>query len=225
MDISNILSATQNAQAANNDKKTGNSQLGKDGFLQLLVAQMRNQDPINPMDGKEFASQLAQFNSVEQLINLNKGMAGLAQSQEMMSQGLSNTMAASLTGKSIRAVSDRINVNAGEENTINYKLGNTATEATIKIKDSAGNVVRTEKLENLGSGSHKWTWDGKSDAGSRVPDGEYSVEIEAKNGDDSVGALTYQQGIAEKIRYTENGVRLIVNGVAIPLGNVEEIGV
>lgn len=225
MDISNILSTTQNSQTNQSQSHAGKSQIGKEGFLQLLVAQMRNQDPINPMNGQEFAAQLAQFNSVEQLINLNKGITGLAQSQDMMSQGLSNTMAASLTGKSIRAVSDRISVKANEESTINFKLNNTATKAIVKILDSAGNVVRTEELENLGSGNHTWTWDGKSNAGSRVPEGEYTVEIDAKNGDDPVGALTYQQGIAEKIRYTENGVRLIVNGVAIPLGNVEEIGV
>lgn len=224
MDISNILSSTQNSQAKANSK-AGKNQMGKEGFLQLLVAQMRNQDPTNPMDGTQFASQLAQFNSVEQLINLNKGMAGLAQSQEMMSQGLSNTMAASLTGKSIRAVSDRVHVEAGEESTINFKLGNTATKATIEITDAAGNVVRTEELKNLGSGNHKWTWDGKSDGGNSVPEGEYSIKIEAKSGDENVAALTYQEGIAEKVRYTENGVRLIVNGVAIPLGNVEEIGV
>lgn len=224
MDISNIIASSQ-AQSQQTNTKLGKNQLGKDGFLQLLVAQMKNQDPINPMDGTEFASQLAQFNSVEQLINVNDGIAQLAQSQQMMSSGLSNTMAASLTGKNIRAITDKVNVQAGEDTTIPFKLNNIADNVEITIKDSAGNVVRTATLENLSDGDHSWTWDGKASDGSRVPEGTYSVDVKATNGDSEVKALIYQEGIAEKVRYSENGVELIVNGVAIPLGDVEEIGI
>ena len=223
MDISNIVSAQ--SQSGQVNSKKGNSELGQDGFLQLLVAQMQNQDPINPMDGTEFASQLAQFNSVEQLINVNDGIARLTQSQNAMSNGLSNTLAASLAGKNIRAISDKVNIQAGEESTIPFRLNNTATNVEITITDAAGNTVRTESLENLPQGKQSWTWDGKSSSGGSVPEGTYSVEISAQNGDTEVNALMYQEGMAEKVRYTEKGVELIVNGVAIPLGDVEEIGV
>ncbi len=225
MDISNIIAPTAQSQAGQANSKAESGELGKDGFLQLLVAQMKNQDPINPMDGKEFASQLAQFNSVEQLINLNDGVASLAQSQQVMSQGLSNTMAASLTGKSVQAITDKINVGTGAENPVQFKLNNSASSATITITDAAGNTVRTEELENLSSGEHTWNWDGLSGAGNRVPEGTYSVQVAARNGESEVGALTYQQGSAEKVRYTDEGVKLVVNGVEIPLGDVEEIGV
>ena len=80
MDIANIAASLQQSASNSESSKLGNKSLGKEGFLKLLVTQMQNQDPINPMDGTKFASQLAQFNSVEQLINVNDGIESLAQS-------------------------------------------------------------------------------------------------------------------------------------------------
>jgi len=108
MDITSLQN--QPGAGTRQSGQSSRSSLGKEEFLQLLVAQLRNQDPINPMDSKEFASQLAQFNSVEQLINLNEGMQSLAQNQQITGNGLNNTMAASLTGQSLRALSDQIAV-------------------------------------------------------------------------------------------------------------------
>jgi len=226
MNISNIAAAA--SKQAQNQNKTGqaaNSTLGKNGFLKLLVAQMRNQNPTNPMSGTKFATQLAQFNSVEQLINLNNGMSKLTNSQQSMSRSLSNTMAASLAGKNIKAISDKIHLQHGKDCKIPFELNHVASQATIMIKDSSGNTVRKVQLKNLSSGDHTWTWNGKSNDGSSVPAGNYSVKVNAKNGSSKVSALTYQQGKAEKVRYTQNGVELMVNGVAIPLGKVKEIGI
>ncbi|MDZ7772883.1 MAG: flagellar hook capping FlgD N-terminal domain-containing protein [Balneolaceae bacterium] len=216
----------QNGEEDNGQSSTvtGKASLGKNDFLQLLVAQMKNQDPINPMDGTQFASQLAQFNSVEQLINLNEGMNMMARSQQNMNTGLSNTMASTLAGKSIRALSDQVALSPTGDTDIQFELNNVATSAQLTIKDAAGNVVRSEELGNLGSGDHTWTWDGRSDAGSRVPEGNYSVNIEASNGDAEVDVLTFMEGIAEKVSYTGEGVRLLVNGVYLPLGDVETVG-
>ncbi|MGD8428088.1 MAG: flagellar hook capping FlgD N-terminal domain-containing protein [Balneolaceae bacterium] len=224
MNISNIAGLTQptnsNAQAG----KKGNKSLGKEDFLKLLVTQMKNQDPINPMDGAKFASQLAQFNSVEQLVNLNKGVDSLATSQQALNSGISNTMAASLAGKDIRAFSSKVGLAAGKDTQIQFKLNDIATEVKVTITDAAGNTVRTENLKNLGSGNHSWRWDGTSDAGKHVPEGIYSVNVSAKNGDDDVKALTFTEGKAEKVHYSSNGVELLVNGIYVPLGDVEEIG-
>lgn len=234
MEITNNLPGTgqtQNSRQSGtsqdngqNTTATGKASLGKNDFLQLLVAQMKNQDPINPMDGTQFASQLAQFNSVEQLINLNEGMNLMAESQQMMNTGLSNTMASSLAGKSIRALSDKVALQPTGDADIQFKLNNVATSSRLTIKDAAGNVVRTQDLGNLGSGDHTWTWDGRSDSGSRVPEGTYSVSIEASNGDAKVDVLTFMEGTAEKVNYSGEGVRLLVNGVYIPLGDVETVG-
>lgn len=222
MDIANIQSQT--AAAYSQAETRGKSSLGQQEFLQLLVAQMRNQDPINPLDGTEFASQLAQFNSVEQLINVNNSLSILQESQDMMSASLSNSMASSLAGKEIRAISDRVKLEAAESPDIHFKLNNEATEVEIVIRNAVGSEVRRETLEGLTSGEHSWQWDGKNNAGHRLADGNYVVEILASNGDSDVGAITFIDGVASKVRYTADGIKLSVNGIDIPIGDVEEVG-
>jgi flagellar basal-body rod modification protein FlgD len=225
MNVSNITSNASQKQNQQKPAQTNDNKLGKDAFLQLLVAQMKNQDPTQPMDGRKLAAQLAQFSSVEQLTNLNTAMGKLVKSQDNMSQSLSNTMAASLAGKEVQAVSDRIHLQTGEDCTIPFQLGSTAANVKITITDSNGTTVRTAKLENLPAGENTWSWDGKTNEGNKVPEGSYAVHIDAQNGDSNVKTLVYQQGTAEKVRYTPEGVRLIINGVAVPLGNVKEIGI
>lgn len=224
----NISTITSNAAQGQNQKQnapSGSSKLGKDAFLQLLVAQMKNQDPTNPMDGRKLVTQLAQFNSVEQLINLNDGMSDLMKNQSNMSKSLVNTMASTLAGKKVEAVSDKVQLQAGKKSTIQFRLGNIADKVNISIIDSAGNIVKTGQLQNLSDGIHNWTWNGKTNNGNRAPEGVYEIQIKAQNGDDNVGAVTYQKGVAEKVRYTPNGVKLMVNGVPVSLGNVKEIGI
>lgn len=224
MDIGNILSQSQSQQL--NDTKSGNAgnaSLGKDDFLKLLVTQMRNQDPINPMDGKEFAAQLAQFNSVEQLINVNKGIESLAQSQQDLNSGLNNSMAASLAGKEVKALSNQISLKDGNA-VIDFRLKHASTETQVIITDSMGNIVRSDQLGSFSNGDQSWVWDGTSDHGEEVPDGIYSIEVNAQNENGDVESITFTRGIAESVKYTENGVKLLVNGAYIPIGDIEEIG-
>ncbi|MGF1670597.1 MAG: flagellar hook assembly protein FlgD [Balneolaceae bacterium] len=216
-----------NQALAGNTQSTQNTngQLGKNEFLQLLVAQLQNQDPINPMDGTEFATQLAQFNSVEQLINMNEGIAELSRAQDIMSNGLTNSLASSLAGKTVKVLSNQIAVGESGKSEISFRLNQLASDAEIIVRDANGTVIRTDKMENLSPGDHIWEWNGKTDDGNRVPEGVYTVEVKAKNGDSNISALTFMEGQVEKVRFTGEGVKLLVNGVLISLGNVEEIGV
>lgn len=222
MDIGNITSKAQQLNGNSKSDNTGNTSLGKNDFLKLLVTQMRNQDPINPMDGKEFAAQLAQFNSVEQLINVNKGIEMLAQSQQDLNNGLNNSMAASLVGKEVKGLSNQVSLKDGNA-VIDFKLQNASDETQVVITDSIGNIVRSEQLGSLGNGDQNWTWDGTSNAGEEVPEGVYSFEIMAQNEKGDVESITFTRGIAESVKYTEEGVKLLVNGAYISIGNIEEI--
>lgn len=222
MDISQVLSAQQNVQPTSNDQQQTNS-MGKEGFLQLLVAQMKNQDPTNPLKGTEFATQLAQFNSVEQLLNLNSSMESMVNSQEMMASSLSNVMTASLVGKSVTAVGDQLHLEAGGTAGVNYRLNGSAETVEITIKDMSGNVIRTENLSGLSSGDNTWEWDGKDSSGQTAAEGTYQVEIEALNGDSEVKALALVEGEVDSVKYGSEFIELIVDGVSVNLGDVEEV--
>lgn len=222
MNVQNIGSPGQLTGSSN---ASGGNTMGQQQFLQLLVAQMRNQDPINPMNGTEFASQLAQFNSVEQLISVNNGLGSLQNSQNLMSSSLTNSLAASLTGKQVRAISDQVHLGVGEPADIQFKLYNEAEEVEIIIRNASGTEVRRETLKGVSSGEQSWQWDGMNDAGDRMGDGNYTVEVKARNGESNVDALVFVEGVASKVRYSGEGVLLTVNGIEVPIGDIEQVGI
>jgi len=222
MDINSINANT--ASAFQKQNSVGKTDMGQKQFLQLLVAQMRNQDPINPVDGADFASQLAQFNSVEQLIDVNSGLDTLQSSQDLMSASLTNSMAATLTGKQVRAISDQVNLSAEGNSEINFKLRSAAEEVEIVIRNASGTEVRRETLNGVSSGDNNWTWDGLNNSGERLGEGNYQVEVIAKNGDENVNALVFMEGVASKVRFSGNGVFLSINGIEVPISDVEEVG-
>ncbi len=227
MDVNNTIplggwQAAAQSQSASERNNASNSALGQQEFLHLLVAQMRNQDPINPLDGAEFAAQLAQFNTVEQLIHLNQGMGLLQTSQELMSSSMTNSMAASLAGKDIRALSSEVRLGSGDAD-VRYRLNNSASNVEIIVRSSSGAEVRREVIGGASAGDHTWRWDGRNDAGERLAEGLYRIEIQAGNDGDPVGVLTYAEGAVEKVRFTGQGIFLHVNGVDIPIGDVEEV--
>lgn len=219
--ITQIRSETS---AINRLSATPGSDLGKDEFLRLLVTQLQNQDPVNPMDSSQFASQLAQFNSVEQLINVNDSLSAMIQSQELIGTGLNNTLASSLPGKNVKAASNQVALDSTRESEIHFDLGQAATEIELTIRNASGDVVRTVTLENKNLGEHSWTWDGKANDGKSLAEGTYTVSVEAKNGENAVQAQTYVKGTVDKVKYTNQGVQLLVNGMFIGVGDVEEIG-
>ncbi len=221
MDISQLQGGMGPANATG---KNDNAELGKDEFLKLLVAQLQNQDPINPQDGAEFAAQLAQFNSVEQLINVNDGLEYLSDQQQSMSEGVTNTLAATLAGREVKAHTDKITINEEVSDVpIHFKLNKVMDGGELVIRNEGGDVVRNVDLGVFQAGDHEFTWDGLDNRGENVEPGTYSIEIQP-DGDQDVTPITYLHGEAESVRYTGSGVQLMVNGISIPLADVEEIG-
>jgi len=224
MNVTQTNNAQTNLTPTNKPETVSKGKLGKNDFLKLLVTQMKNQDPINPMDSKEFASQLAQFNSVEQLIGVNKSLSTLQNSQKMMRTEMTNSMASSLAGKQVSALSNKIKIKAGGSAGINYELNNPADKVQIVIKDAeSGAEVRTETFDRVPAGKNKWGWNGKNDNGVSVPQGQYKVEINAKNGDKSVNSRMLVKGTANRVRFSGNGVMVSVDGVEVPIGNIETV--
>ena len=116
MDLNSISNNNVVNSAVNSQTTNSNSVLGKDDFLQLLITQLKNQDPLNPTDGTEFASQLAQFSSLEQLTNLNDAIQQNMNNSYYLTQSINNSLASNLVGKNVTVLSDSI-TNSGQGET------------------------------------------------------------------------------------------------------------
>lgn len=146
-------------------------------FLTLLTEQMKNQDPLDPLDSTQFVNQLVDFSSVEQQISQNQNLESLLALQANSAE----TAAVSYIGKEA-TVSTPDTVLANNSAEWNYVLPRDANTTTLIVRDQAGRLVNTINGET-GSGTHNLTWDGKSSGGSQMPDGLYSLEVLANDSD------------------------------------------
>ena len=200
----------------------GNTQqvLGKDDFLNLLVAQLQNQDPLNPMDSTQFTSQLAQFSSLEQLSNINTGLTRLQDSQE----GNGQSLAVGYIGKHVLAEGDVVALGATGGADLHFELASDAVATQINIYDAAGEYVRTLETGTLTAGRQALAWDGKDGSGRRIGAGQYSFEVLAVDADGSmvkVNPLVSTPVIG--VRFEDGRPLLLTEGQAIPMENVREV--
>lgn len=157
------------------------SAVDKQAFLQLLVAQLQNQDPLSPMTGTEFVSQLAQFSVVEQAIAQSAQLELIS----LQLSGLASNEAINLIGKEVTVRGDTIAFDGDNPTGFSVNLETEATTVTVTIRDADGNAIRTMELGAQPSGPLTIPWDGTDDNGNTVPAGSYSVDISAsdENGD------------------------------------------
>jgi flagellar basal-body rod modification protein FlgD len=222
VDVQALLAATATSSSTSTTK--GKSALGKDDFLKLLIVQLRNQDPMDPMKGTEFATQLAQFSSVEQLSNINTNLTDSISANQLMTQSIGNALAATMIGKDIKASSSAVTLTGSNSPTIGYTLGADAATVSIKIYDDSGAIVRTIQKTNLLKGDNKVTWDGSDDDGIHLAAGDYTVKVEAADVDaKAITATSYTTGTISGVRFTANGTVFVVGGVEIPLSQILEI--
>jgi flagellar basal-body rod modification protein FlgD len=201
---------------------TGNT-MAKDEFLKLLVTQLSHQDPLKPMESHEFASQLAQFSSLEQLQNMNGTMEEGIMSDYMMTQSINNTLATTLIGKTAMASGNDISF-TGDPTTIQFKLNAPAETVTVTIKDSDGNIVKTITDTGFSEGLNSIEWNGENAVGDNVSAGEYSYSVSAYDGNEAaVSATPLIAGEIEGITFEEVGIVLMINGQTISLNEVLEI--
>jgi flagellar basal-body rod modification protein FlgD len=182
IDVIGQATTASNASGSTSATDDQNS-MGKEDFLTLLVAQLQNQDPLNPDDPTEFTAQLAQFSSLEQLFTLNESMNNLVASNAS-SDRLSTL---STIGKEVAYHGDTFEY-AGTPVEIGYQLDGVADSITLSLQQK-GATVATLRGTDLREGSHFLTWDGLTDDGKIAPIGDYRVVISAKAVDgESVGA-------------------------------------
>lgn len=192
--------------------------LGKEDFLKLLVAQLANQDPLNPMDNTELTAQLAQFSSLEQLFDINSNMKQFQSLQE----SLNETQTLGYLGREVIAEGDTLSLANGAAE-VNYSLMNNSSDVRMGIYNAAGDLVKSASLGALSAGDQAYLWDGRDMNGIPMPDGLYTFELAASGDDGFVEAVGYITGMVDSIRYESGTPLLYVNGVQISIGDIKTI--
>jgi flagellar basal-body rod modification protein FlgD len=212
------------AAASTSSLDAGSQVLGEDQFLQLLVTQLSNQDPLNPLDGQEFAAQLAQFSTVEQLVNIKETLEGNNASIDLLSQSTNAGIAAGLIGRTIEAEGNAVDWSGESDVPLAFDLGAAAASVTLTIRDEAGNVVRTLDVGAMGKGDQTVDWDGTNADGATVEQGVYTFEVAATDADgNTVTATTLMRGAVDRVTFGLDGILLWLGDVSVPLEMVSSV--
>lgn len=198
--------------------------LGKDDFLKLLITKLTHQDPLNPMDDEAFIAQLAQFSSLEQLQNVNNSLENSLEWDFLQMQTINNTMATNLIGREVKASYNGVYLNSDNQPTISFNSTKYAQKVNVQILDINGSVIRTLVDQEVPPGSNKIMWDGRDQNGQRVDEGYYSISISAVDANgESFTPSTFLQGRVSGIVYREGSAYLQIDGMEIPLAEINEI--
>jgi len=205
--------------SVNSSATIKNDEVGMDQFLTLLVAQMKYQDPLNPLDGTDFTAQLAQFTALEQQFQTND------QLEEILTavKGQESGYVLDYIGKTVKTLNNAVFVEDGEANAVSYTLDDRA-EVTLQIYDEDGNEVRSIYKGWQDAGSHDFDWDGLNNAGSQVDNGTYIVEVDAVDEQGYVVAHEeYVNGEVSGVTYYDGTPYLMIGGKVVALTNVTEV--
>jgi len=193
--------------------------LGKEDFLKLLVAQLRNQDPMSPMDGSEFAAQLAQFSTVEQLIEIGSKLDGQAGSIAESALTTQTMLGSSLIGRDVLLKGATLASNGEDPPRIAIDLDGAADQVVVEVLGDDGKVIATREFSDQPGGRGVLTLDGIDlDAGS------YNYQVTATTKDGSVvGAEGYTIGQVEGMSFVGGRVTLRIDGVLVPMVDILEV--
>ncbi|UCJ14687.1 flagellar hook assembly protein FlgD [Pseudomonas sp. MM211] len=203
------------------DSTTQNKELGKDQFLNLLVAQLNNQNPLEPQGNGEFIAQLAQFSTVEGVEKLNSSMETILSGYQS-SQAL---QASSLVGRKVIVPVDKAVVDTSESFKASAVLPTSSSNVYVNVYDSAGSVVSRINLGEQQAGNVSFIWDGKDSSGNVMKPGTYRFEAQATYGNETKGLYTLLPANVDSVTLGGNELMLNLAGIGnVPLSQVQVIG-
>ncbi len=199
--------------------KKSTAEEAQDRFLTLLVTQMKNQDPLNPLDNAQVTSQLAQLSTVTGIDKLNgtlESMMGSYQSNQAL-------QAANMIGHGVLAPGSAISL-AESKGLMGVEFPQDVDTAQILVKDSAGNVIQTIDLGPQKAGTVPLLWDGTKADGTKAADGTYSFEVKASLAGKAVTANPLQFGIVTTVSTSSSGIQINVPGLGgLTLADIRQI--
>lgn len=199
---------------------TGSSADSEQRFLKLLVTQLNNQDPLNPLDNAQLTSQLAQMSTVSGIEKLNSAFQSLL-AQSSSSQVLQS---ASLIGRTVLVPGSELALTPGAEVPFAVDVSGAAETVKVSITNAAGEVVRNLDMGALPPGVKTLSWDGRADNGAPVAAGVYTVNVGALGGDSAVAASALSYAKVSSVAQQGNGVSLDLGaGRKASLGDVKLI--
>lgn len=219
--VSPALLNTMNTSKAAATTATGadTTSATQDRFMKLLITQMKNQDPLNPLDNAQVTSQLAQLSTVSGIDKLNATMGTLKDSYQS-SQALQAT---SLIGHGVLVPGSTTNLTDGKA-VLGMDLPGAADKVTVTIRDGSGNAIRKIELGPQAAGTLPLGWDGKTDKGVTAANGQYSFDVSATSAGAAIKATTLSYDQVGSVSTNASGTKLnLTGGGSAALADVREI--
>ena len=217
-----INAANKTSASASNSKTASldSTDAAQDRFLKLLTAQLKNQDPLNPLDNAQMTSQLAQISTVDGITKLNTTM------QTMLGNSTDSQtfQAAGLVGHSVLVAGNDLSLKSGQASG-GVNMAGVADNVVVTIKNASGLPVRTLSMGALPQGPSTFTWDGTMDNGQDAPDGQYTISIAAKQGGSKVEGTGLEFNVVNSVARTPQGINLMVGSkdTVVTLSDVKQI--
>ena len=182
-----------------------------DTFLSLLTTQLKNQDPLSPLDSNQFTQQIVQMTGVEQQLATNDLLKKL-----VANTGSGISTAVALIGKEVRAESADTALKDGKA-TWTYNLARAADDVKLEVLNDKGAVVRSIAPTDNKAGDHTFVWDGKSAAGTSLANGTYTLRVAAKDSEGStVSSTIFAEGLVTGVEQKDGSTLLTINGAKVP---------
>ncbi|HEX7641000.1 MAG TPA: flagellar hook assembly protein FlgD [Burkholderiaceae bacterium] len=214
--VSNALLTAMNPKATT----TSTAQAAQNQFMTLLVTQMQNQDPLNPMDNAQMTSQLAQLSTVSGIDTMNTTLQSLISSYQQ-SQTLQAT---SMIGHGVLTAGNTLTLSNGSA-PFGISLATAAGDVSVAIKNASGQTVDTLDLGQQSAGVVPLAWDGKTSSGAKAPDGNYTFSVTTTTGGKSTDSATpLSYGTVQSVSSGSSGVNLnLSSGSSIDLASVVQV--
>jgi len=193
--------------------------LGKDEFMQLLITQLTNQNPLEPMENTEFIAQLAQFSSLEIMQNIASGMELLALTQT----AATNSQMVNLIGKRVIVPGSEFTIDSENPVKLQFDVDSETLPSQMVIKDSSGEVVRTIDLTGIEQGLNEYEFDGKDNDGNFLEPGNYTYELVNYDGESLEDITTYSNYLIDSVAFEGTTIYLKSGDNTIDLSDVTQV--